>query len=285
MVKLLMVLIIFVLFSGTSTYAALLEGVSIVIPSCDKYSGLWDPFFTLLFKNWPSLQNGGKHQDIPIFFISNKKVFEHPRVQNIRFPNEISWSDNMIETLAKVKTKYVLYLQEDYFLTESINEKLLSDLLQYTKKYNAAYTSLVSMGQSAKFNKIIEGSPNLVEIATDSQYRTSLQAAIWEKDVFSWLLKSGENMFVFEVDGSKRSEGIRRLFLAHVNSDLSTSFDVVNYINAVDRGKILDYAVEYVNSQGISFDPEEQQLPLKNDSRLSKLKKKIKWKILELFDQ
>jgi len=66
--------------------------------------------FILLFKNWSSLKPGGKHQNIPIFLITNKKTFNDLRVQNIQFPNEISWSDDMIETLAKVKTKYVLYL-------------------------------------------------------------------------------------------------------------------------------------------------------------------------------
>lgn len=282
--KIISMLFLCIAITSSKLYAApQFSDLTILIPSCDKYSGLWDPFFTLLFKNWPSLQSGGSNQDIPIFFISNKKAFKHPRVQNIQFPNEISWSDNMIMALAKVQTKYVLYLQEDYFLTEKINEKMLYAILQYTKKHNSSYTSLVSMGQSPKFQSIIKESPNLIEIADDSQYRTSLQAAIWEKDTFSWLLKPGESIFAFELDGSKRSEGIKKLFLAHVNNELGTSFDVINYINAVDRGKILISAVNYLHSQGINFEPQKQHLPLQNDNLLTKLKKKIKWKILQLF--
>lgn len=133
------IVIFLTFFTINIVVAEQLQELSIVITSCDKYSGLWRPFFTLLFKNWPSLNKGGKYQDIPIFLITNKQNFDHPRVQNIKFPNEISWSDDMLKTLAQVKTKYVLYLQEDYFLTEPINEGLLDQMLEYVKKHNAAY--------------------------------------------------------------------------------------------------------------------------------------------------
>ena len=276
--KILIFFIILISFSTTKVNAVLLEDISILVASCDKYAGLWEPFVTLLFKNWPSLEAGNEHQNIPIFFISNKKKLNNLRINNIRFPNEISWSDNISNTLDQINTKYVLYLQEDYLFTDPINIDLLAKILQYAKTQNAAYVSLISMGQTIKNNKLIESPINLAEIDKNSEYRTSLQAAIWEKEVFSRLLKPGENMFVFEKAGSKRSENLDRLFLANVNGN------VLKYINAADGGKILESAVDYLHSQNIKFNPDSQQLSLKKENNFYRLIRKIKWKILNLLE-
>lgn len=272
-------LFLIILFFNNIIYAVHLENISIIIPSCDKYAELWQPFFTLLFKQWPSLEKGKQHANIPIVFISNKKTFTHPRVNNIQFPKEISWSDNLITVLATIKTKYILYLQEDYFITEPINIKLLAKTLKYIEKYNACYVSLVSMGQDVKNKKIILNSPNLAEISQHSPYRTSLQAAIWETKIFHKLLKTKENIWSFELAGSIRSETLQQPFLAHVSSNLQTTYDVINYINAVDRGTLLTSALNYLNAQNIKFNQESTLLYLESDNKFTKLKKKIILKI------
>jgi hypothetical protein len=263
-------------------YAITLEDVSIIVPSCDKYSGLWEPFFSLLFKNWPALKQGGEHQNIPIYFISNKKEFNHPRVQNIKFPNEISWSDNMIEALSQIKTKYVLYLQEDYFLTEPINEKLLVEILQYMANHDAAFVQVAEFSpgnvQTTKQSTAIINSPNLVEVTKHSEYKVNLQAGLWEKDIFLWLVKPGENMFQFETNASKRSEGMyNKLFFRH----LDRANDPIKYLNAAKNGALSIDAVNYLHSQGINFDPKAQLLPLDTDIKvkLIRFKRNISWTI------
>jgi len=250
-----------------------LQDLSIVIASCDKYSGLWDPFFTLLFKNWPVINNGA-NRDLPIFLISNKKKFEHPRVQNISFPNEISWSDNMLETLSQVKTKYVLYLQEDYFLTKPVNEQLLEQMLNYIKEHNAAFLEVSGFNNNAQTTKQkvpLESSPNLAEFAKHSLYRTSLQAGIWSKDALVWLIKPGETAVEFELASSKRSEGMRDLFLVH----LDVANDPIQYINAANGGLLLKTAIDYLHKQGIAFDPKLQPLPVDQDHKFILYKRKV----------
>lgn len=251
-----------------------LQDLSIVIASCDKYSGLWSPFFSLLFKYWPSLIDNNKDNETPIFLIANKRKFDHPRVQYVLFPNEISWSDNIVEALSKVQTKYVLYLQEDYFLTRHVNEELLAKMLNYIKEHNVAYLEISAFNnkvQSTKSPIIDKDIANLAEFTKHSSYRTSLQAGIWDKEALIWLIKSGETAVDFELAGSKRSEGMQRLFLAYLDVDK----EPIQYINAVIGGLLLQSAVDYVHSQGIAFDPKLQPLPIDQNRKLILLKRKI----------
>src|SRR5689334_22178846 len=67
--------------------------LTIVISSCDKYQEFWLPFFTFLFKNWPSLKSENKH--IPILLITNEKNYPDPRVTVIQTGKDKSWSLNM----------------------------------------------------------------------------------------------------------------------------------------------------------------------------------------------
>lgn len=265
-------------------HAVKLEDISIIVPSCDKYSGLWEPFFNLLFKNWPALNQNGEDQDIPIYFISNNKEFNHPRVQNIKFPNEISWSDNMLEALSQVKTKYILYLQEDYFLTKPVNVSLLAEMLQYLKQKNAAFLQIAyfaSQVQTVKQLLSADNNGRIQEFTKHSPFRVSLQAGLWERDSFMWLLKSGENIWRFEVDGSKRSEGMQKLFLANTSdSDMP-----IHYLNAVAYGMLLKGAVDYLHNQNIAFDPKLQALPLDQDikSKLIMFKRRTTHRIVDFI--
>ncbi|MGI9215210.1 MAG: hypothetical protein ACR2HS_06185, partial [Gammaproteobacteria bacterium] len=197
-----------------------LTDLSIVITSCDKYSGLWEPFFSLLFKHWPSLLEEKldnkliKHK-IPIFLISNTKTYNknHNRIKHMLFPNEISWSDNMLKTLSKVTTKYVLYLQEDYFLNKPVNEQLLVDILNYAKINNAMFIQISTFDSRAEKIKKINNNINLSELDKYSPYKVNLQAGIWNKQAFEWLIKLDENLVQFEIRGSARSQGMPGLFL------------------------------------------------------------------------
>lgn len=268
-------ILILAIISFNNSYAAInLQDLSIVVASCDKYSGLWNPFFSLLFKYWPSLIDPSKQYHIPIFLIANKKTFNNPRVQHVLFPNEISWSDNMLGALSLVKTKYVLYLQEDYFLTSQVNEELLSKMLQYMQDQQAAYLEISAFNkevQQIKLSNLSSGINNLHEFAKHSPYRTSLQAGIWDKEALQWLIKPGETAVDFELASSKRSEGMQKLFLAHTDPNL----DPVKYINAVIGGLLLQSAIDHLRAEQIAFDPKLQPLPVDQDCKLIMLKRKL----------
>lgn len=119
----------------------------------------------------------------------------------------------MIKTLSLLKNKYVLYLQEDYFLTDKVDEELLSKLLKCMHESQSAYLEVSAFSplvQQLKPSNFKYDVNNIYEFNKHSPYRTSLQAAIWDKESLLWLLKSGETAVDFEVIGSTRSEGMKK---------------------------------------------------------------------------
>lgn len=180
----------------------------------------------------------------------------------------------MLDTLSRVKTKYILYLQEDYFLTNRVNEELLSQMLQYMREQQAAYLEVSAFNkevQQIKLSNVSSDINNVHEFAKHSPYRTSLQAGIWDKDALQWLIKPGETAVDFELASSKRSEGMQTLFLVHTDPNS----DPIKYINAVIGGLLLQSAVDYLRTEQITFDPKLQLLPVDQDCKLTVLKRKI----------
>lgn len=215
-----------------------LDNISIIVSSCDKFSEFWNPFFTLLFKHWPSLRT--QNVSVPLILISNYKTYPDSRVTTYPVGLDKSWSDNMLTVLKNIKTDYILYLQEDYFFNSGVNENILLDLLKAMQDI-----PYIQISDDGTFRGQQAYAPGIVIKGQHNRWRTSLQAAIWRKEAFEGLIKPGESPWQFEDIGSVRSEGIMRPFLAVV-SDFP-----ITYLNASEKGFWMTDALDYIKSQGI----------------------------------
>lgn len=244
-----LIIILSSFFLGTSAWSV--EGSewtpnnwSIVVSSCDKYSALWQPFFTALESNWPELNSSNKN--IGIYLIANVKQYNNARVKTLNIPNERSWSDNMLSALEKIDSKYILLFLEDYWVTE-LDRKRLMELMKWFEAEDAAYMELLGdvrfYGKDQKLSKL-EG---VVYKGKFQNYRTSLQLALWEKKALQQLLRSGEDIWAFELASSIRSSGYPKPFLG------VTAKRPISYLNAVYQGHITPLALEFLQQQGIPF--------------------------------
>lgn len=234
------------------------NNITILVTSCDKYAELWDPFFTLLFKSWPDLNT--VHKDIPIILISNKIAYQNPRVQNVQIPNEKSWSDNMLEALQQVKTKYVLYLQEDYFITR-LDSVRLHDLIQLLDKDSIANIQVSAITPNQITGKLYPSIEDVQYKGQFDEWRTSLQASIWTIEDLKFLLRPGENAWAFESPGNIRSQGMRKHFL------LTSSNEPITYLNMANRGYIDARALRTINVLGV--DIKNRKLPLDEEHKFA----------------
>jgi hypothetical protein len=87
-------------------------------------------------------------------------------------------------------------------------------------------------------------------IGQDEPYRTSLMAAIWDKQTLISLLKEGENPWEMEIKGTERSRDIEKPFLS-----VKKGHTVINYFHHVIKKGIWYYdAVKFCEAEGVDID-------------------------------
>ena len=110
------------------------------------------------------------------------------------------WSQRVLDGLAQVKEKNILLLTEDIlFLPHStgvtihyVFNKFIADKLRYLR--------LDSFPRPKKDGHELYGN-----ISKYSIYRVSLQPSFWRKDYLCSLMVANENIWQFELNGSRRS--------------------------------------------------------------------------------
>lgn len=232
--------------------------LAIVSTSCDKRFELWRPQFEMLFKYWPALK--GRHATLPIYLVSNFKSYEDPRVQTIAVGTDVSWADNLIQALQKIDKDYVLLVMDDYILTHPVDEQRLGQVINLMRRNGAAYTEIVPDNPEIVHDARAHPSVSWLRYrAQMGAYRTSLQAAIWDRRVLQNLLKPGESAWTFELEANKRSFYTLRPFYVVAHEPL------MRYMNAANAGATFDATkvvydkktVESLRKNGIALDLRE----------------------------
>jgi hypothetical protein len=210
---------------------------AILVPSCDLYSDLWTPFFTLFFRNWP---------DCPykIYLGSNTLDFGDSRVVVLKSGHGAKWADRTLDHLGQIKEPFVLLWLEDFFMRSKVDNKLVTRIYSEFCDREANMFRLVrrpgptSLIANANFGVIKPGAP----------YRVSTQAAFWRKEILMKLINPGESIWQFEHYGSLRSHIYPSGFYAVVR-------DVVTYKHhVVERGQWFPWEAWYFGRMKIGCD-------------------------------
>lgn len=241
---------------------------AVVVSSFDGFSDLWKPFFTLFFKYWP---------DCPfsVYLIGNYKKYESSKVQTILVGKDHGWATNMKRALKKIKTPYIIYLQDDYFFQDYINTGYIFNLINYLQKNSRV--GCIRLYPSPGPDRNFLNELGLGRIGKRAKYRVSLQASLWRRDIFDKLIVEGENGWEMEIKGSERSRSIDKLFL-------SVKKPVIYYHKdtALVKGKWTYDVVKFCKKQGIKLDLKKRPIaygrkfgPIIDRIRKSSLAEKI----------
>ena len=214
---------------------------AVVVSSCDKYQDLWTPFFTLFFRYWPDCP-------YPIYLISNDLEYPDSRVNAIKIGEDRDWSSSMLAAMALIPHSYVVLLLEDYLLQQPVETSRIVELAQYMKDKEAGCMRLFPCPGP---DVLCEDNPEVGEINKGSDYRLSLQAAIWDKQVLVGLVRKGESPWHLEINGSRRTDELDDPFLSVTRE---SSRPLPYFCTAVYRGRWLREAVELCEREGIAVD-------------------------------
>ena len=154
--------------------------------------------FQVLSKNWP---------DCPYKIILNTetKTYSYngfdiacPCVaRQIEDIKGYSWSDRVKDTLKLINTKYTLFLLEDFYIENKIDNLKVEDLLNRLdkiKKFGALYL----MDVSANYPNYYDKDLNLYKIHKYVNFKANATAAIWNTSFLQSVLKRGESPWDLE---------------------------------------------------------------------------------------
>ena len=165
-----------------------MNNIALIISTYDNSEDLWIPLEQTYLQFWKDIK-------FPIYLTTNHMEFESRLFISLKIGDELSWSDNLIKSLNKIKQEYVLLTFDDLFLISKVDnqcvEQLMTRAIQSKFNYLQFYRS-ISKGRRLddlifkKFNK--------------TRYKNSTIWSFWKKDVLLELLQKDENAWEFEIE-------------------------------------------------------------------------------------
>lgn len=168
---------------------------SVLVISCDKYSDLWKPFFTLFWQYWPI--NTSK-----VYLGSNFLKYKDSRVKTITIGEDKSWSQGLLDMVSRIDTPFIILMLEDFFLREPVN---INDIFMCVEALKNLDGNMLRLVPRPRPYKPVKGYPFLGYIKSTSPFRVSTQGTLWRKSALLSLIKDGESIWEFELNGTERS--------------------------------------------------------------------------------
>jgi hypothetical protein len=171
------------------------DRLSIYVSSFDDYADIWPVFFTRFFKYWPDCP-------FPIYLGAVKRVHEDPRVLPLHAEDHKNWSSRAVEHLQQIQRPYVLMMLEDFMLDRPVDSALLGRLVTLMDRFDLHAIRLYPEPPPAQ---AMPGVPLIGFQGQGQLNRTSTHATIWRRESLLELIRPGESLWEFEINGSIRS--------------------------------------------------------------------------------
>jgi hypothetical protein len=212
----------------------------VLVSSCDAYRDLWLPYFNLFQKHWADCP-------YPVYLMGNQQQFEHPALKAVLHTDKAgTWSDNLLEALQTIEASHLLFTLEDFFLQAKVDCGKIEKALEFAQRCQAHCVRLVP---NPGPQQALASAPDWGVLEPGAAYRVSTQAAIWRRDSLLALLKKGESIWEFELNGTKRSTS---LFPDGFYGSFAPIFPYFHHV--IERGKWFPWEKWKFQRQAIGCD-------------------------------
>lgn len=175
------------------------KNCALFICSCDKYTDILSPFFTLLKKYWPDL-------NYDIILSTESTDYEHPDfdIVNIHPDNpDCTWTERIYDALKKIEAKQIIFTLDDFFLYDRVNSKKIFQVVSWLSKNPSIATFTL---WNIPSNNLVSEFPGFDQRTKNSNNKVAAIAGIWNKH---WLMKylknHKENAWQFEIRANKQT--------------------------------------------------------------------------------
>ena len=243
----------------------------IVVSSCDQYSDIWPQFFHFLFSKSDLLAS-----KVPIYLITQKKQFHHPRVISFKTGVDHGWATNLKKCLTVIDSDYFIYLQEDYLLKNPLQYQALDSLVNSLREKKGKYLSL-TYGKLYQAEACLEQS-TIAPLSLENNWFLDLQAGIWYTQTFQQFIKETWNPWEAESGLNRKAKANPDGFYAIVSKE---KFHL-DYIQAIKGRFWLKDAVNFCRKEKIPIDLKTRPCPPWGETFFKKLYRSFLKRILTL---
>ena len=160
---------------------ALESKLTVLVNSCDKYSDLWNPFFTLYKKYADSLK-------CQIFLNTESMDFSFKglEIKCLHLPDikkKKKYSARMTYCLNQISSEYVLVLLDDFFLREPIKIDVINQIIEWMDEDKSIVSFNCDVNNKPYIDKKSEYQ-TYQRLYPGNSYILTLQAAIWRTKSF-----------------------------------------------------------------------------------------------------
>lgn len=182
------------------------NNVALLVHACDRYEFLYRGFDFFFSRNWDF--------KIPCnyYFATEVKNAEVNGFTNIK-SGKGEWADRLATLLRSIDEEYVLYFQEDMWLSKPVNSSFFKQLFDFANQHNCKQIKLHSSDvyTTKETDNFIEGF-NITEIDNKaSHFLMSHQVTLWKKDFLLAQLYKKEHPWRNERKGTKRLKKLNPL--------------------------------------------------------------------------
>ncbi len=234
--------------------------LTILVNSCDKYLDILPVFFQMFEKKWA---------DCPYEIVLNteKETFSCPsfdiKCYTVNKETDYAWSKRLYLNLEKIKTKYVLFMLDDFYFEENVINSQVEDLLSRIdkiKNFACLYLSDLFYNTSPCY---YDKKSSLYKIHPFAKHKANATCAIWNRKFLMKILRPKENPWEFEEKAFIRTFFTNKRFYSQYNetySELILGNDKekqkvfhVNFSHQIKQGKWIDSCVNFLQDNGIEF--------------------------------
>ena len=161
----------------------------VLISSCDGFLDCWEPMIYSIKKHWPDCP-------FPIYFVSNYKSSPEKTVTFLKVGKDLGFASNLKNALKMVDCEYVIYLQEDYFIDNAIDNFSIMNHIQHCKDNNI---DLLKIDDYTVLRDNLRIKDTIYcENPIDIKYSLDTSAAIWKKSLLEQVCLEGYSGWDFE---------------------------------------------------------------------------------------
>lgn len=243
-----------------NSLARMKPDITIIVSSCDAYADCWEPFFKLFELFWPDCP-------YPLVLITETKSYEGLGGKVRSFPaltvsgkRKLEWGGRLMECLRRLDCQAVFYLQEDFFLKDRVDQKLVAEFGDFMARRSSGHEFTMQIGLCPLSNHgpfHVTEHPLLWEVDKQAKYRFSLLPGLWNRVDFLACLRPGYSAWEFEESSHYRARRNPKRILT-INRQVFR-FDGAQVYpfdpSGVLRGKwVRSHVVELFAKSGIEID-------------------------------